>query len=89
MYFAQPFTPSTEPWKMPGDSGVSTSATTAMRIVVGVTPTSVAVGFVVAAEAADATPVVAAMAQATVMTTAIQRACFTESPRDSERVLQT
>ncbi len=91
VYFAQPFTPSTEPWNRPGDSGVSTSATTAMRIVVGVTPTSLAVFavVVVAAEATDATPLVAARAQATVMTTAIQRTCFTWSPRDSERVLET
>ena len=31
-YFAQPSTPSTEPWNSPGASGFSTSAMTAMRI---------------------------------------------------------
>ena len=41
MYFAAPFTPATEPAKKPGTSGFSTSATTAMRISFGLTPTSV------------------------------------------------
>ena len=42
MYFAAPFTESTADWNSPGANGLSTSATTAMRISVGVTPTSVA-----------------------------------------------
>ena len=42
MYLAKPWTPATEPANRPGSTGTSTSATTAIRIVVGVTPTSVA-----------------------------------------------
>src|SRR4051794_27830751 len=42
MYLAAPFTASTADWNRPGANGLSTSATTAMRISVGVTPTSVA-----------------------------------------------
>ena len=44
MYFAAPCTPSTTPWKRPGEKGLSTSATTAIRISVAVTPISVALG---------------------------------------------
>ena len=46
---------------MPGEIELSTSATTAMRIVVAVTPTSVAVGFcgLVCVDAAVATPTLA------------------------------
>src|SRR5438477_4554438 len=40
-YFAAPRTPSTTPWKIPGDKGESTSATTAIRISELVTPISV------------------------------------------------
>ena len=43
MYLAKPSTASRDPWKSPGAAGVSTSAITAIRIVVAVTPTSVAV----------------------------------------------
>src|SRR5258706_4295537 len=42
MYLAAPFTESTADWNSPGANGLSTSATTAMRISVGDTPTSVA-----------------------------------------------
>ena len=42
-YFPYPFTPSTMPCSTPGTIGLSTSSTTAMRIVVGVIPTSLAV----------------------------------------------
>jgi hypothetical protein len=41
MYFAQAWTPSTEPWNRPGRSGEPVSATTVTVMVVGVTPTSV------------------------------------------------
>ncbi len=82
-YFAQPFTPSTEPWKMPGASGVSTSATTAIRISLSVTPTSVAVGFSPLELCANETALVAVMASTTVATSANQRVCFTCSPRKS------
>ncbi len=58
--FAAPLTPSTEPWKIPGTIGLSTSAITAMWISVAVTPTSVAVGFSVAADADVAATVPAA-----------------------------
>src|SRR6478752_3693523 len=75
VYLAQPFTPSTEPWKMPGASELSTSATTAMRIVVSLTPTSVAAGF--SPLAAAALVAGAAMAQGIVATGATQRAYFT------------
>ena len=45
MYFANALTATGEPWKRPGASGFSSSATTAMRISSGLMPTSVAVGF--------------------------------------------
>ena len=44
MYLPQPWTASAAGLKSPGASGVLTSAITAIRIVVGVTPTSVALG---------------------------------------------
>ena len=44
MYLAKPCTPATEPANRPGSTLTSTSATTAMRIVLAVTPISVAWG---------------------------------------------
>src|SRR5437588_8038712 len=54
MYFANPFTPSTEAWNSPGAKGLSTSAITAMWISVAVMPTSVAAGFSLPVEGAPA-----------------------------------
>ncbi len=82
-YLAQPFTPSTEPWNTPGASGVSTSATTAIRISLSVTPISVAVGLSPPELCATAAAAVAVMASTTVATSAIQRVCFTRSPLGS------
>ena len=42
MYLPAACVPSTMPWSTPGTIGLSTSVTTAIRIVVGLTPTSVA-----------------------------------------------
>ncbi len=76
-YFAAPLTPSTAPWKSPGTIGLSTSAITAIRISVAVTPISVAAGCFGPPEpaAAGAGPVIA-MATATkpATTTALRRA---------------
>ena len=44
MYAAAPSTPSTTPWKMPGATGLSTSASTATWISVALTPISVGRG---------------------------------------------
>ena len=65
-----------EPLNRPGASGVFTSAMTAMRIVVGVTPTSVAFGFSFVDWAALRAPADGASATevATARTTAAQTA---------------
>ena len=47
MYFAHASTPSTEPWNRPGRIGEPVSAITLTVIVVGLTPTSVALSGVV------------------------------------------
>ena len=44
MYLAAARTPSTEPWNNPGRAALSTSAITAIRMVSGVTPISLAAG---------------------------------------------
>ena len=81
-YFAQPSTPSTEPWNRPGASGFSTSAMTAMWISSGVIPTSDAVGF----SLLPCAPTIAAvtdMTRTTVATSATQRVPFTIPPLSS------
>src|SRR5438093_594523 len=76
MYLADPLKPSTMPWKSPGASGVSTSATTAILISVGVIPMSDA--FV----ALSLWPGVAAAATAAVLATAIAIATTSPIQRD-------
>src|SRR4051812_9451274 len=86
MYLAAPFTASTADWNRPGANGLSTSATTAMRIWVGVTPTSVALLASLCAPALTV-PTVASPAEMTsahAQTATLSR--FTGPPWSSHRV---
>ncbi len=69
MYLANPCTASRAPAYTPGAIGVSTSAMTAIRISVGVTPISEAVGLASAASAEVAVRIVAAQNATTTPTT--------------------
>ena len=91
MYFPNPRTASREPANAPGASGVSTSAITAIRISVGVTPTSVACGASLLESAAPApgTPAASTLAStviATVTASARRRARIIVFPPSPGRV---
>ena len=79
MYFAAPRTESTADWNSPGANGLSTSATTAMRMVSAVTPTSVAFGASFDCALA-ATPPMVTMPAAIRTTIATMLTRFTGSP---------